>query len=63
MNQTEHDLLVEVAENWDEIALKAYIMKLEMRVNDTQSLIKQLRKVLRRKTRRNVVDTGARDGR
>lgn len=55
--------LLRLVDGWDTMQLIVYINQLKQRVKDTQSLIKELQVIKRRKSRRmDRLDNGVRGG-
>jgi hypothetical protein len=57
------DELLDLVSNWTPEQLNAYIQKLETRITDAHVLVKDLKQLRKRKTKRKVLDNGPRDGR
>lgn len=59
----DRDELLTIVDRWSIEELSNYIGQLENRVIYTRSLIKELKQLHRRKTRKTTPDNGPRDGR
>lgn len=55
--------IVHLANNWTLEALTKYIEELETRMADTHSLLLELKRIRKRKSRLKVYDNGPRDNR
>lgn len=64
MSNYHEELLLEIIHTWDDARLLLYIQQLEERMDHTKSLLVELRGILKKRTKKkNVKDTGIRDGR
>lgn len=63
MSDYHKDLLLEVIDGWTDGQLYGYIKLQEDRLEHTRELIRTLKDVQRKRKKKKVVDTGARDGR
>jgi alpha-N-acetylglucosamine transferase len=61
MNHHE-ELLFELIENWTDEQLETYITMHEERLENTRILIRKLKELMRRRTKRKIVETGTRGG-
>lgn len=57
------DELLDLVSGWPPEKLEEYIQKLESRITDAHSLIKDLKQLKKRKTKRKTPENGPRDGR
>jgi hypothetical protein len=55
--------LLTIVNSWNLAQVNEYIERLELRVANTQQLIKELKKIRRHKSRKVVYDNGPRDNR
>lgn len=64
MSNYHEELLLEIINNWDDARLLLYIQHLEERMDHTKTLLTELRGISRKRSKKkNIKDTGARDGR
>lgn len=63
MNDFHKGMLGEIIQDWTVEQIDAYIVQLEQRVTDLRDWISHLKTIRKKKIRKPVYETGARDGR
>jgi hypothetical protein len=63
MNSYHKELLMEIINDWSNEQVDNYIFIQEERLKDTRRLIQDLKEILKKRKKKVVVETGARDGR
>jgi hypothetical protein len=61
MSQFHKDIVEELVRNWDVAQLSKYILELEERVDNTKEMIRDLKTLRRRRTRKSL-ENGERGG-
>ena len=57
------ELLLELISNWNEEQLDLYIIEMEQRQMELNQVIKQLKEIRRKRTKKQTPENGPRDGR
>lgn len=57
------DELLDLVSTWSIEQLDDYVQRIETRITENQQLVKDLKQLRKRKTKKKVYDNGPRDGR